>query len=96
MLFSGPIPEFSCKLNAWATALTCQWLMGPCAVNDIELEDGKVGDQGGVGRRGGGGVGVGRTAEGHGVGRWGAGVCGGGGEGERAPMSLLALAHARA
>jgi hypothetical protein len=42
VMFSKPLPEFSCKLNALATALTCQWLMGPCKVNDVELDDGTV------------------------------------------------------
>lgn len=42
MMFSRPLPVFSCRLNAWVTALTCQWLMGPCRVNDIELQDGSV------------------------------------------------------
>lgn len=41
-MFSQPLPEFSCRLNALATAVTCQWLMGPCKVNDIELDDGSV------------------------------------------------------
>jgi hypothetical protein len=44
-MFSKPLPEFSCKLNALATALTCQWLMGPCKVNDVELDDGTVRQQ---------------------------------------------------
>jgi hypothetical protein len=44
VMFSGPLPELSCRLNAWATALTCQWLMGPCKVNDVEQPDGTVGD----------------------------------------------------
>lgn len=43
VLFAKPFPEFSCKMNAWATALTCQWLMGPCKVNDVEVDGGKVG-----------------------------------------------------
>lgn len=42
VMFSKPLPEFSCRLNALATALTCQWLMGPCKVNDVELDDGSV------------------------------------------------------
>jgi hypothetical protein len=42
VMFSGPLPEFSSRLNAWATALTCQWLMGPCQVNDVQHADGKV------------------------------------------------------
>ncbi|WIA15386.1 hypothetical protein OEZ85_002048 [Tetradesmus obliquus] len=48
VMFSKPLPEFSCKLNALATALTCQWLMGPCKVNDVELDDGSVGEGMGV------------------------------------------------
>eukprot|EP00775_Hariotina_reticulata_P008624 gene8624-8805_t len=43
VLFSRPLPDFSCRLNAAATALTCQWLMGPCKINDVELDDGRVG-----------------------------------------------------
>lgn len=42
VMFSAPLPDFSCRLNALATALTCQWLMGPCKVNDVELDDGRV------------------------------------------------------
>ena len=42
VMFSGPLPGLSNRLNAWATALTCQWLMGPCQVNDVEHADGKV------------------------------------------------------
>merc|ERR1711871_905796 len=41
-LFSGPFPEFSCRMNAFVTALSCQWLMGPSSVNDVELPDGRV------------------------------------------------------
>lgn len=37
VMFSKPLPDFSCRLNALATALTCQWLMGPCKVNDVEV-----------------------------------------------------------
>lgn len=37
VMFSRPLPEFSCRLNALATAMTCQWLMGPCKVNDVEI-----------------------------------------------------------
>ncbi len=32
VMFSRPLPELSCRLNAWVTMLTCQWLMGPCKV----------------------------------------------------------------
>lgn len=42
VMFSGPMPALSCRLNAWATALTCQWLMGPCKVNDVQIDGGKV------------------------------------------------------
>eukprot|EP00195_Chlamydomonas_chlamydogama_P009448 CAMPEP_0202891232 /NCGR_PEP_ID=MMETSP1392-20130828/1348_1 /ASSEMBLY_ACC=CAM_ASM_000868 /TAXON_ID=225041 /ORGANISM="Chlamydomonas chlamydogama, Strain SAG 11-48b" /LENGTH=270 /DNA_ID=CAMNT_0049574923 /DNA_START=47 /DNA_END=859 /DNA_ORIENTATION=+ len=42
LLISNPFPEFACRMNAWATALTCQWLMGPCKVNDVEVDGGKV------------------------------------------------------
>lgn len=42
VMFSKPLPDFSCRLNAFATAVTCQWLMGPCTVNDVELDDGRV------------------------------------------------------
>lgn len=42
VMFSKPLPDFSCRLNAFATAVTCQWLMGPCKVNDVELDDGTV------------------------------------------------------
>lgn len=41
-MFSRPMPQLSCKLNAVVTALTCQWLMGPCAVNDAEDNNGRV------------------------------------------------------
>jgi hypothetical protein len=30
---------------AVGVALTCQWLMGPCKVNDVELDDGTVRQQ---------------------------------------------------
>ncbi len=42
VMFSRPFPTFSCQLNALATALTCQWLMGKCTVNDVEIDGGKV------------------------------------------------------
>lgn len=47
-MFSRPFPEFSCQLNAWVTALTCQWLMGPSKVNDVELPDGTTAKSQGV------------------------------------------------
>jgi hypothetical protein len=43
-LFAHPFPGFSARLNALATAATCEWLMGPCAVVDVELDtNGTVG-----------------------------------------------------
>ena len=47
-MFAKPLPGLSCRLNAWVTALTCQWLMGPSIVNDTELDDGSVGQGYGV------------------------------------------------
>lgn len=41
-MFAGPFPAFSCWLNAWVTALTCQWLMGPSKQNDVEIDGGKT------------------------------------------------------
>lgn len=48
VLFAKPFPELSCKMNALATALTCQWLMGECKVNDVEIDGGKIGQGHGV------------------------------------------------
>jgi hypothetical protein len=47
-MFAKPFPEFSNKLNAWVTALTCQWLMGPSAINDVEMPDGTIAKNSGV------------------------------------------------
>eukprot|EP00884_Botryococcus_braunii_P023661 jgi/Botrbrau1/997/Bobra.114_1s0035.1 len=41
VMFSGPMPQLSCKMNALVTALTCQWLMGPCTLNSVQLADGR-------------------------------------------------------
>lgn len=41
-MFSEPFPEFSCRLNAWATVMSCEWLMGPCKINDTEIDNSKV------------------------------------------------------
>ena len=38
VMFAKPYPAFSLKLNAWVTALTCQWLMGKCEVNASETD----------------------------------------------------------
>ena len=48
VMFAKPLPIFSNKLNAWVTGITCQWLMGPSKVNDIELPDGTVAKSQGV------------------------------------------------
>ena len=34
VLFSKPLPYISARINAEATALACEWLMGPTEVND--------------------------------------------------------------
>ena len=47
-MFSRPMPQLACQLNAWVTALTCQWLMGPCKINDLELADGTTRPKQGV------------------------------------------------
>lgn len=41
ILFAKPFPEFSSRMNAWATYMAGQWLMGECEINDIEI-DGKI------------------------------------------------------
>jgi len=43
VMFARPFPEISFRINAWATWLTCQWLMGPCEVNDVEVDGGEMG-----------------------------------------------------
>ena len=51
-MFAKPFPELSNKMNAWVTMATCQWLMGPSTVNDVQLDNGQVrgaGRGGGVG-----------------------------------------------
>ena len=48
LFFSRPFPSFSWRLNAIATALSCQWLMGPCKVNDVEVDGGVMGKGNGV------------------------------------------------
>lgn len=42
VMFARPFPEFSNQMNAWVTALTCQWLMGPNEVTDYERPDGTI------------------------------------------------------
>eukprot|EP00887_Chlorella_sp_A99_P004934 scaffold4.g4934.t1 len=48
VMFARPLPGLSCQLNAWATWLTCQWLMGECEVNDVEIDGGGIGAAHGV------------------------------------------------
>ena len=42
VILARPLPWLACKMNALATWFTCQWLMGPSKVNDVETDDGKV------------------------------------------------------
>ena len=39
VLFAKPFPSFSFKLNAWVTWWAAQWLMGPCTLEDIPMDD---------------------------------------------------------
>lgn len=48
IIFSSNFPAFSSRLNAMITALACQWLMGPCKVNDVEIDGGAMGKGNGV------------------------------------------------
>jgi len=49
LLFAKPFPEFSCRLNAWATKMAGTWLMGECEINDCDV-DGDGGTTTGRGR----------------------------------------------
>jgi hypothetical protein len=42
VLFATPLPVASCRLNAFATWATCQWLMGECEVNAVEVDGGAM------------------------------------------------------
>ena len=42
VILARPLPWLACKMNALATWFTCQWLMGPSKVNDVETDNGKV------------------------------------------------------
>lgn len=42
VMFARPLPDISCRLNAYATWLTCQWLMGACEINAVEVDGGEV------------------------------------------------------
>jgi len=48
VLFSRPFPEFSCRMNAWATRMGGTWLMGECEINDVEIDGGGIGKDHGV------------------------------------------------
>ncbi len=39
LMFSGPFPAFSAKLNALITKLTCTWLMGPMELVDVPADE---------------------------------------------------------
>ena len=43
VMFSKPLPEFSCRMNAWVTLIASQWLMGHSEINDVEIDGGRVG-----------------------------------------------------
>jgi len=47
-MFAKPFPEFSAKMNAWATMVAGVWLMGECEVNDCEIDGGEIGVNQGV------------------------------------------------
>ena len=42
-MFAKPFPEFSSRLNAWATLMAGTWLMGECELNDCDVDDGGTG-----------------------------------------------------
>lgn len=42
VMFAKPLPGLSCRLNAFATWLTCQWLMGECEINSVEVDGGEM------------------------------------------------------
>lgn len=48
VMFAKPMPTLSNVMNAWVTSLTCQWLMGPNTVNDVEIDGGKLAKAHGV------------------------------------------------
>lgn len=43
VMFAKPFPEFSSRMNAWATKMAGTWLMGECEINDCEIDDGTIG-----------------------------------------------------
>ena len=48
VMFAKPFPEFSSRMNAWATWVTGTWLMGECEINDCEIDGGKIGHNQGL------------------------------------------------
>ena len=42
VMFARPMPGVANILNAFVTKATCEWLMGKCTVNDVELPTGEV------------------------------------------------------
>ena len=46
ILFARPFPQFSSRMNAWATWVAGTWLMGECEINDIEIDGTTYKDQG--------------------------------------------------
>ncbi len=47
-MFAKPFPEFSSKMNAWATFYAGIWLMGECEVNDCKVDGGGIGKNQGL------------------------------------------------
>ena len=48
ILFARPFPEFSMRMNAWATYVAGTWLMGECEVNDCDIDGGGIGESQGL------------------------------------------------
>ncbi len=48
ILFARPFPEFSMRMNAWATYFAGTWLMGECEVNDCDIDGGGIGENQGL------------------------------------------------
>ena len=42
------LSQFSSRMNAWATWVAGQWLMGECEINDVEVDGGKEGKNQGL------------------------------------------------
>jgi len=47
-MFAKPFPEFSARMNAWATLMAGTWLMGECELNDCEIDGGGIGKSQGL------------------------------------------------